>query len=104
MKGGQQLAPLGHVGPAKETAVANVAENSYQEVEEEEVIKAAKTTSPIKKAGPFDDYLCTGEEWQTDEDNVYTTPFRFHVYQNMPDHLAKDVVERAEHWWQPDNA
>lgn len=82
---GQHVAPLAHVGPA---------------------YTATEASRPIstKKPNPFDTYLCAGDEWQVDEDNVYTKPFRFHVYQNMPDHLLKDVVERAAHWWQPDNA
>jgi hypothetical protein len=82
---GQHIAPLAHVGPAA---------------------AAPEASRPIntKKPNPFETYLCAGDEWQVDEDNVYTKPFRFHVYQNMPDHLLKDVVERAAHWWQPDNA
>lgn len=67
-------------------------------------IKENKNKNNNKKQNPFDTYLCTGDEWQLDEDSVYSKPFRFHVYQNMPDHLVKDVVERAAHWWQPDNA
>lgn len=87
---GQQVpAPLAHVAPAP-TAISS--------------IEAAAQPVSTKKPNPFDTYLCAGDEWQVDEDNVYTKPFRFHVYQNMPDHLVKDVVERAAHWWQPDNA
>lgn len=80
---GQDLEPLAHVGPG----TADVSKPSSS-----------------KKPNPFESYLCAGDEWQVDENNVYTKPFRFHVYQNMPDHLLKDVVERAAHWWQPDNA
>lgn len=88
---GQQLAePIAHVGPAVTASL-------------EEASVPPKSTSS-KKPNPFDTYLCAGDEWQVDEDNVYTKPFRFHVYQNMPDHLLKDVMERAAHWWQPDNA
>lgn len=82
---GQEMLSLGHVGPASSAA------------------DSSKTLSK-KKPNPFETYLCAGDEWQVDENNVYTKPFRFHVYQNMPDHLLKDVVERAAHWWQPDNA
>lgn len=91
---GQQLAvPLAHVGPAVTSEDEAITDS----------VKPISSTSS-KKPNPFDTYLCAGDEWQVDEDNVYTKPFRFHVYQNMPDHLLKDVVERAAHWWQPDNA
>ena len=49
----------------------------------------------------FTRYQCTGEELRQDE--IYTAPFRFHVYNDMPEELLDDVIRRAEKYWLPDH-
>lgn len=52
-------------------------------------------------ATPFSTFTCLGDEHAVDM--IYTKPFRFHVYLDMPDELYNGTVARATKFWEPDH-
>jgi hypothetical protein len=50
---------------------------------------------------PFSTFSCLGDEHAGDF--IYTRPFRFHVYADMPDDLYNQIVLKAQTYWKPDH-
>ena len=78
----------------------------------DEVSKADPTATPVGVAptvedhplGPLDRFMCLGDEFTTDapkgfDIGLYTKPFRFHVYKDMPTHLLNDTYNDATKWF-----
>ena len=66
------------------------------------------TTIPFIAPDPFTTYSCMGDDLGKGEEpegrSLYTRPFRFHVYQDMPVELLGDVVRWADKFWKPEDA
>lgn len=50
---------------------------------------------------PFSTFHCLGDD--NVGDHIYTRPFRFHVYSNMPGDLYNDSIVKASVYWKPDH-
>lgn len=50
---------------------------------------------------PFSTFSCFGDENAVDI--IYSKPFRFHVYSDMPSSMYNDTVSRAVKSWEPNH-